>query len=120
MGLSWVRVDANLHSNHKILALLSERGGDHALNVYIFGLGYCGSHGMDGFIPTAALGLFHGKPRDGALLVEVGLWQELPGGYEVNGWREFQPSDEDAQRRSDKAKRAAEARWSRQKKGDAA
>lgn len=116
-GMSWVRVDANLHANHKTLTLLAVRGGDHALNVYVFGLGYSGSQGSDGFIPTAALGLFHGKPKDAQMLVEVGLWHEIPGGYEINGWRDYQPSDEEAQKRSERAKRAAETRWS--KKGAA-
>lgn len=115
MGLSWVRVDANLHSNHKVLALLSERGGDHALCVYVFALGYAGSHGTDGFVPAAALGLMHGKPKDASLLVEVGLWHQLKGGYEINGWLEFQPSDEDSKKRSERARLAAEKRWAAQK-----
>jgi hypothetical protein len=115
-GLSWVRVDASLASNHKVLALMSEKGGDHALNVFIFGLGHCAQHGTDGFIPAIALGLIHGKPRDAAMLVQVGLWHELPGGYEVHDYREFQPSDEESQKRSDKARKAAEARWEKSRR----
>lgn len=111
--LNWVRVDATLASNHKVLALLAEKGGDHAVCVYIFALGYCGSHGTDGFIPNTALGLIHGRPRDKDLLVEVGLWHELPGGYEVHDWLEFQPSSEETKARSEKAKRAAEVRWAK-------
>lgn len=111
MGLSWVRVDASLASNHKVLALLEQRGGDHALNVYIFGLGYCASSNSDGFIPKTALGLFHARPKDAALLVDVGMWIELPGGWDVNGWSDYQPSSEEAQKRSQKARYAAAQRW---------
>lgn len=109
--MAWVRVDSSLAANHKVLALLEQRGGDHALNVYIFGLGHCAAGDTDGFIARAALGLFHGKVKDAQLLVEVGLWHELAGGWEINDWREYQPSSEDAQRRADKAKKAAAARW---------
>jgi len=113
MANSWVRVDAGLASNHKTLALLAEKGGDHALCVYVFALGYCGIQGTDGFIPVTALGLIHGRSRDAQLLVDVGMWHELPGGFEVHDWREFQPSDEESKLRSDRAKKAAEARWSK-------
>jgi hypothetical protein len=110
-GLNWVRVDANLHSNHKVLALLAERGGDHALCVYVFSLGYSGGHGTAGFVPKTALGLFHGKPRDAALLVEVGMWDELPIGWDIHDWIEYQPTDEESLARSVKAKHAADIRW---------
>lgn len=119
-ALSWVRVDSNLHSNHKVLTLLSERGGDHALCVYVFALGYSGSQGTDGFVPTAALGLMHGKAKDAQLLVDAGLWHELRGGYEIHGWRDYQPSDEESQKRSEKARQAAEKRWAMTKKGEVA
>lgn len=114
-SLSWVRVDASLASNHKILTLLSERGGDHALCVYIFALGYCAAQGTDGFIPEIALGLIHGRKRDSDLLVQVGLWHSQPGGFEINDWLQYQPSDEESKRRSEKARKAAEARWARKK-----
>lgn len=111
--LSWIRVDSALASNHKVLALLSERGGDHALCVYIFALGHSARQGLDGFIPEIALGLIHGRKRDSDLLVQVGMWRSLPGGFEVPDWMEYQPSGEESRRRSDKAKKAAEARWAK-------
>lgn len=114
--LSWVRVDSALASNHKVLALLSERGGDHALCVYIFALGHSGRQGLDGFVPEIALGLIHGRKRDADLLVSVGMWRTVPGGFEVPDWAEYQPTGEESKRRSDKARRAAEARWAKQQK----
>lgn len=112
-SLSWVRVDASLASNPKVLALMAERGGDHALCVYVFALGYSAQQGTGGFIPAIALGLMHGKPRDSALLVQLGFWHEIPGGFEINDYLEYQPSDEETQKRSAKAKKAAEIRWAK-------
>jgi hypothetical protein len=108
---AWVRVDANLASNHKTLALLEERGGDHALCVFVFSLGYCYNANNDGFVPKTALGLFHGSKKDAALLVEVGFWHELPGGWQIHDYADYQPSSDEAKKRSDKAKRAAAKRW---------
>lgn len=115
--LSWVRVDSALASNHKVLTLLSERGGDHALCVYIFALGHSGRQGLDGFIPEIALGLIHGRKRDVDLLVSVGMWRPVPGGFEVPDWAEYQPSGEESRKRSEKARRAAEVRWGKQNPG---
>ena len=109
--LSWVRVDSTLASNHKVLELMAERGGDHALCVYIFALGHSARQGLDGFIPDIALGLIHGRKRDSELLVQVGMWRQVRGGYEVPDWAEYQPSGEESKRRSEKARHAALARW---------
>lgn len=114
-NLNWVRVDTNLHSNHKTLELLSQRGGEHALCVWVFGLGYCGGQGNSGFIPAAALGLMHGRKRDADLLVEVGLWETVVGGWQIHDWADYQPSDAESNARSEKAKKAAAARWAKER-----
>lgn len=111
--LSWVRVDSALASNHKVLALLAEKGGDHALCVYIFAIGHVARQGLDGFIPEIALGLIHGRKRDADLLVAVGMWRAVQGGFEINDYAEYQPSGEESKARSDKARKAAAARWAK-------
>jgi hypothetical protein len=107
----WIRLDSMFASNPKVLHLLGEKGGDHALLVFTFGLGYCGVQGQDGFIPRAAPGTFHGRPRDIALLESVGMWEPVDGGWNVHDWAEYQPSSEESRARSDKARKAAAARW---------
>jgi hypothetical protein len=116
-ALSWVRVQAAIARNHKVLALLPQKGGDRALNVFIFGLGYCAEQGNTGFIPEGALGLFHGNARSAQLLTEVGMWHDRPGGWEVNDYAEYQPTDDAARARTEKARKAAEARWSNRNEG---
>lgn len=109
--LTWFRVNCGIIRNRKTLALLTSSGGERAFNVFIFGLGYCGEQASAGFIPTLALPLIHGTPRHAKLLVQVGFWDECPGGWEVHKYAEYQPVDAAAKARSEKARKAAEARW---------
>ena len=118
MGLPWVRLETALPTNLKVLALV-EDGAYRAFTAYICGLSYCGAQGNDGFIPNAALPFIHARKTDAAKLVEVGLWMERAGGWDVNGWNDFQPTSEEIARRSEKARKAAAARWSRQEAGNA-
>lgn len=110
-GLSWSRLDVTIATNHKTLTLLGLRGGDHAMLVYLFSHGYCISQGTDGFVPRAALGTFHGSAKDAAMLVDVGFWDEADGGWDVHDWHEYQPSSEETNRRSQRARDAAAKRW---------
>lgn len=116
-ALSWVRVQSALSRNHKILTLLPQKGGDRALNVFIFGLGYCAEQGNDGFIPEAALGLFHGSARSAELLTDVGMWHTRPGGWDVNDYAEYQPTNDEAKERSERARHAARVRWEKKNGG---
>lgn len=109
--LNWSRLDANFATNHKTLALLGVKGGDHALLVYLFSHGYSVSQGTDGFIPKTAPGTFHGNTRDFKLLVEVGLWREVDGGWDINDWDVYQLTNEENKKRADRARRAAAKRW---------
>lgn len=113
MGLPWVRLETALPTNPKVLALV-EDGAFRAFTAYICGLSYCGAQGTSGFIPRSALPFIHARRTDAVKLVEVGLWVECAGGWDVNGWNDFQPTSEEIERRSVKAKKAAAARWSKQ------
>lgn len=110
MSLPWVRLDSNIGTNHKVLALIADKKHRAALG-YVFGLAYSGGHELDGFIPAAALPFLHATASDAASLVEVGLWQAVPGGWLVNDWSAFQLSNEEHKRRRDKAAKAAMKRW---------
>lgn len=111
MSLPWVRLDTAMPRNHKILTLLEMRGGKESAFVYVCSLSYCGEQGLEGFLPRAALPFIHAKPADAQRLIEVGLWIEQPGGWMVNGWTDYQPTDEKNKQRSEKARKAAAIRW---------
>jgi hypothetical protein len=116
MGMNWVRVEAQLASNPKMLQL-TDSNDFRAISVWVFGLCYSGGHGLEGFIPRSALMFLHGRPKDAQSLVTVGLWHVVPGGWEINGWKEFQPTNDEVAARTEKAKRAAAQRWSREQAG---
>lgn len=111
MGLPWIRLDVAFPRNHKLLGLLSVRDGHRAGLVYICGLAYAGEQGTDGFIPREALGLIHGRPQDAKRLVETRFWLAESGGWVINDWTEHQPSNEETQMRSKRARAAALSRW---------
>lgn len=115
MGLPWVRLDTQWPTNPKFLMLVEDKRW-RAICVYMAGLGYAGVHGTDGFLPAVALPILHATKREAAELVEVHLWVPAQGGWDINGWAEFQPTAAEAQTRRDKAKKAAQARWA--KRGD--
>lgn len=110
MGLPWVRLDTQWSSNPKFLMLIEDKKW-RAISVYMAGLGYAGVHGTAGFLPSVALPMLHGTRKEAADLVDVGLWNPAQGGWDINGWLEFQPSLQDAQSRSDRARHAAQKRW---------
>lgn len=113
MPLPWVRLDTTFFDHPKVLGLVGE-GKHRAIVVHLAAMTYAGKHGTDGFIPREALAFLHGRQADARDLVNAGLWAENGGGWDINGWDEYQISDENSRKRRDKAKAAAAVRWSRQ------
>lgn len=96
MALPWVRLDANIASHDKILALLDEKPlalAYQAAFSYVCSLGYCGGHSTDGLVPFTALPFIHGTRKTAELLVAHFLWQPNPLGWTVPHWAERQQSD---------------------------
>lgn len=109
MGLPWVRLDTQFAHNPKVVELVAD-GRRDALFVYVASIAYCGGQGTDGFIPKHSLFLIHGTPADAEALMEVGLWHMAPNGWRVNGWDEFQVSDEQARMRRERAQKGGIAK----------
>jgi hypothetical protein len=112
MGLPLVRLDTQWPQNPKFLMLAEEKKW-RAIAVYMAGLGYCGVHGTNGYLPAVALPFLHGTKREAMELVEKLLWHPAQGGWQINGWAEFQPSTEEMEERSKKAREAAQIRWAK-------
>jgi hypothetical protein len=109
----WVRLDTAMPRNPKMLTLLNQKDGHRAANAYIFGLLYSGEQGLNGFIPREALGQLSARSADMQRLVDARLVQEIAGGWLVPDWAEYQPTSEETKQRSERAKQAAAARWSK-------
>jgi len=110
MGLPWVRIDTQFASNPKVLELVADKQWRSAF-VYVAAICYSGAHGTGGFLPATCLPFIHATKTDVENLIKVGLLIDDMGGWDINGWAEFQVMDEAAEKRSDKARKAAQARW---------
>lgn len=109
MGLPWVRLDTQFATNPKVLELVADKRHKAAF-VYVCALAYSGSHGTDGYLPATCLPFIHASRTDANHLVEVGLWMPAPNGWQINGWDEFQVSDEAARKRRERAQKGGHAR----------
>jgi hypothetical protein len=114
VGLPWIRLDTQFPTNPKVLMLVEDKKWRSTF-VWVASLGYSGAHGTDGFLPAACLPFIHATKREATDLVEVGLWHAMQGGWEINGWTEYQLSSEETALRSKNAKLAAHARWAKKK-----
>lgn len=106
MGLNWVRLDTGFPTNPKVLQLANQRQ-HRAIAVYVLGLAYAGGHGTDGFLPDAALPVIQGGKKEAAALVEAALWHPCMGGWQINGWDEYQPSTKEMQQRKEALRRGS-------------
>lgn len=96
MSLPWVRLDSNLATHDKILALLDDKPATlvyRAAFSYTCSLGYCGGHGTDGLVPFSAVPFIHGNKQTAELLVKHELWAPDPLGWRLPKWDVRQQSD---------------------------
>lgn len=92
MALPWVRMDVNMPSHDKILALLSDPSPKRwqAAASYQFSIMWSGGHGTDGHIPAAALPFVHATTTTARLLVVYRLWREETAGWSIVNFAERQ------------------------------
>lgn len=111
--LNWVRYDCATYSHPKMLTLMGMGAkGAKAVAVWHFGLGWSGQHGLGGLIPDYALPMIHGTQADARLLMQVGLWERVDGGWQMHNYHLRNiVGDPDAADRSQRARDAANARW---------
>lgn len=85
---TWVKLLDNFTEHPKVV-----EAGEDAAWVYVCGLLYCSRQLSDGFIPTGAVRILTGRRNALALisvLVDVGLWEKAPGGWQVHDYEEHQ------------------------------
>ena len=117
-GLKWIRLETTMFENPKLLYLKEDKQYK-AIVVHLEGMSYSGRHGLAGYVPKAALRIIGATSADMEKLVVAGLWTVAPGGWQVNDWNEYQLADEEAQRRSEKAQKAAAERWRKAREREA-
>jgi hypothetical protein len=87
-----VRLDANIATHDKILALLSDPSPKkwQAFSSYMCSLAWSGGQGTDGFIPRAALPVIHGTSATARLLEKYDLWDEARVGWTIRNYNKRQ------------------------------
>ena len=87
--MTWTKLDENFADHPKILA-----AGPVAELLQIHALLYSNRNLTDGFIPASAVKhLTHGPCQPSVRrLIEVGIWTEVAGGYQIHDFLEYQPS----------------------------
>lgn len=92
MALPWVRLDANIASHDKVLALIADPSPKRwqALASYVCALGWSGAAGTDGWIPQYALGMVHGNQTTARLLAKYDFWDEGIGGWKIRNYEQRQ------------------------------
>jgi hypothetical protein len=113
MGLPWVRLDANIASHDKIVALISTGPhGYRAVCVYLFSVAWSGGQGQDGHVPKAVLPLLHGTNAIADLLVKHQLWdQQGTEGWAIRNFANRQELSATSELKREQARRAAHRRW---------
>lgn len=102
----WFKVDDNFAFHPKTLAATNS-----AIGLWVRAGSWCGANLTEGRLPADLISTLGGLKRDARKLVEVGLWDEVDGGYQFRNWEEFQPTKAqvDAEREANR-KRQAEYR----------
>lgn len=113
-GLKWIRLETTMFENPKLLYLKEDKQ-HRAIVVHLEGMCYCGRHGLAGFIPKAALRIIGATTGDANKLVTAGLWTPAPGGWDINGWDEYQLAGMDEKQRRERAQKGAAARWRKER-----
>ena len=96
--MAWFKVDDGWWSHPKILQL-----SDSAQALWMRAGSWSMKHLTDGDVPAFALPLLGAKPKPVAELVAVGLWLEVPTGYQFHDWAKYQPSRESVERERESA-----------------
>lgn len=109
-GLPWIRLQTTMFENPKVLNLKEDKQWK-AVVAYLELMTYSGRHGLAGFVPKTAIRQLHITTADVHRLSSEGLIAPAPGGWDINSWAEFQLADPESIARSEKAKKAAAARW---------
>lgn len=92
--MAWLRIDDRVRTHPKIA-----EAGPSAAWLWFCGICYCREHLTDGFIPKSAvssLAMNLQSPwRHARRLVEVKLWEDALGGYQVHDFLDWNPSKAD-------------------------
>lgn len=101
----WVKVDDGFTEHQKVFVATQVLGGKHAyariVSMAMQAKCYTARALTDGFLPEVTVSKFHDdKPLAVAsVLVQVVLWEAVPGGYRIHDYHDYNPSASDVKDR---------------------
>lgn len=109
--MPWFKVDDGFWSHPKCLALPAP-----SLALWVRAGSWSAQQMTDGVVPRTALPMLGAKPKDAAVLVDVGLWETTDVGWRFHDWDAYQPTR--AQIREEREATAERVRqWRARRKG---
>ena len=104
--MAWFKVDDKLHSHPK-----RHRAGLRAMGLWVVAGSWCGDQLTDGHVPRDMLAALGGKTVDAKALVDAGLWETTPTGWQFHDWQGRNPTRDDVEtQRAEWRKRQQAAR----------
>jgi hypothetical protein len=82
----WARLDDGWYDHPKIVA-----SGPYGMALHAWCISYCARHLTDGYLRKNVIPAW-AKPQGVKALLEVGLMEEVPGGYAVHDFLDWNPS----------------------------
>lgn len=113
--MPWGRMDDKFHRNRKVRELRRIKGGREALGTWVYWWSWClDEPDLVGFVPADELPPADAKAAP--LLVEVGLWDEVDGGYQFHDFAEYNPTRQqvEAKKKADRERVAAKREETRE------
>ncbi len=113
--MTWGKMDDKFHRNRKVRALRKMEGGRAALGTWLLWWSWClDDPEISGVVPADELSPT--EERDAQLLVDVGLWEVVDGGYAFHDFHTYNPTREqiEAKREADRQRLAAKRGASRE------
>jgi hypothetical protein len=90
--MPWGKMDDKFHRNRKVIPLGQTAVGLQALGVWTFWWSWClDDPELTGFVPLEELR--DDERKSAALLVQVGLWDAVDGGFRFHDWRAYEKSN---------------------------
>ncbi|WP_167198004.1 hypothetical protein [Brevibacterium pigmentatum] len=85
--MPWGKIDDKLYSSPKWMTV--SKGGKA---LWVSALSWCMAQLTDGAVTKQTCFMLGASTKDARSLVEAGLWDETPNGYQFHDWLDYQPS----------------------------
>jgi hypothetical protein len=106
---AFVFLASDFYRHPKVISLAHE-GHHRAILVAALAFTWCGDNKTDGWVPEYALHSIMARTSDTTHLVAVGLWEPDDGGWWIHSWGEWQDTNDDRARRTERMRSLANLR----------